>query len=107
MTIHIRDLAFDAIIGILEHEREEKQRVVVNCSIHYTYTGAFLDYAEVAGHIRSEMVSQKFALVEEALLSLSATLKAEFAMIEALELEISKPDILSDCRVGVSESFEF
>jgi dihydroneopterin aldolase len=107
MTIHIRDLAFDAIIGILEHERTNEQRVVINCRIRYTYTGAFLNYAEVSGHIKSRMISEKFALVEEALLSLKSTLKAEFGMIEALELEISKPDILPDCRVSVSESFEF
>jgi dihydroneopterin aldolase len=107
MTIHIRDLAFDAIIGILEHERTNEQRVVVNCSIGYTYSGAFLNYAEVADHIKSRMISEKFALVEEALLSLKSTLKAEFGIIEILYLEISKPDILPDCRVGVSETFKF
>jgi dihydroneopterin aldolase len=107
MTIHIRDLAFDAIIGILEHERTKAQRVVINCTIRYTYAGAFLNYAEVAGHIRSEMIAGKFALVEEALLSLKSTLKTKFGLIETLELEISKPDILPDCRVSVSESFDF
>lgn len=108
MTIHIRDLTFDAIIGILDHERAEKQRVIINCTIRYTYAaGTFLNYAEVAEHIKSRMISGEFALIEEALLSLKSTLKAEFDKIETLYLEISKPDILPDCRVCVAETFKF
>ncbi|MEJ2499554.1 MAG: dihydroneopterin aldolase [Campylobacterales bacterium] len=108
MTIEIRSLTFECIIGILDFERVTPQNVVVDAAIDYEYTeGSFLDYAAVAARIKSEMIEQRFELIEEALLSVSATLKADFPAINALELTISKPDILPDCRVCVTKKSNY
>jgi dihydroneopterin aldolase len=108
MTIEIRALTFECIIGILDFERVTPQKVVVDAAIDYTYTaGTFLDYAAVAARIKTEMIERRFELIEEALLFLTAALKAEYPAINSLELSISKPDILPDCRVCVTKKSIF
>lgn len=107
MTIEIKDLEFETIIGILDFERITKQKVRINCSIEYSYDKQFLDYALVAQHIERQMNDKEFALIEEALLSLKSSLKAEFFLISTLFLKISKPDILANCEVSLSETFKY
>ncbi|WP_345969567.1 MULTISPECIES: dihydroneopterin aldolase [Sulfurimonas] len=108
MTIEIRALTFDCIIGILDFERVTPQRVIVDAVIDYDYeAGHFIDYAAVADHIRTQMRQEKFALVEEALEALSTTLKEAFPGIKSLSLTVAKPDILPDCRVSVTKKSNF
>jgi dihydroneopterin aldolase len=107
MTINIKDLEFETIIGILDFERTTEQKVRINCSIEYDYSHRFLDYALVAKHIEMQMTENRFELIEEALLSLKSSLKREFPLINSLILEISKPDILNNCEVSLSEAFIF
>ena len=107
MTIDIQDLEFKAVIGILDFERITKQSVRVNCSIEYTYDQTFLNYALVAEHIEHTMIKEEFELIEEALLHLKTSLKSEFSLISTLFLKISKPDILANCEVSLSETFNF
>jgi dihydroneopterin aldolase len=107
MQIRIKDLEFETIIGILDFERVKPQRVRINCTIDYDYGRQFLDYGMVAAHIQKEMTEKKFELIEDALLSLKSSLKTEFPLIKNLTLEISKPDILANCEVSLSEKFIF
>jgi len=108
MTIAIRDLTFECIIGILDFERLQPQKVVIDARIDYDYApGNFLDYAAVAAHLKTEMTAARFELIEEALHALTASLKAAFPAINGLELTLSKPDILPDCRVGVTQKTNF
>jgi dihydroneopterin aldolase len=107
MTIEIKDLEFETIIGILDFERVTQQKVRINCSIDYTYENQFLDYALVTQHIEKQMLDKEFELIEEALLSLKSSLKKDFPLISTLFLKISKPDILDNCEVSLSETFKF
>lgn len=107
MQIKIKDLEFETIIGILDFERIKEQKVRISCTIGYDYDQQFLDYALVAAYIQREMKEKKFELIEEALLSLKSSLKREFPLIKSLTLEISKPDILANCEVSLSENFIF
>ena len=107
MTIDINDLEFETIIGILDFERTAKQKVRINCSIDYVYDRQFLDYALVTKHIEKQMIEKEFELIEEALLSLKESLKQEFPLILTLFLKISKPNILANCEVSLSETFNF
>ncbi|MGB5965379.1 MAG: dihydroneopterin aldolase [Sulfurimonadaceae bacterium] len=107
MTISIKDLEFKTIIGILDFERVTKQKVRINCSIDYEYDKQFLDYALVTKHIEEQMINNEFELIEEALLSLKSSLKSDFPLISTLFLKISKPDILANCEVSLSETFEY
>jgi len=108
MRITLDTLTFDCIIGILDFERTAPQRVVVDAVIDYEYVpGSFLDYAAVADSIKAEMTAGKFKLIEEALLALTAALKTQFPAMTALNLTITKPDILPDCRVSVGHKSNF
>ncbi len=107
MQIEIKDLEFDTIIGILDFERKVKQSVRIYCSIDYTYEQHYINYALVAEHIEKAMHHHKFELIEEALLSLKVSLKKEFPRIETLYLKISKPNILDNCEVSLSETTKY
>ena len=107
MTIEIKDLEFLSIIGILDFERVTPQKVSVNCRIDYVYKGDFLNYALVAEQIENTMKIEQFELIEEALLHLKSTLKRDFPRIDTLFLKISKPDILANCEVSLSETFNY
>ena len=108
MTILIESLTFECIIGILEHERLTAQKVVIDCIIDYDYSpNIFINYADVANHITHNVQTNHFFLIEEALQSLSDSLKKEFVPIHKLTLTLRKPDILANCTVAVQENFIF
>ncbi|WP_353661973.1 dihydroneopterin aldolase [Hydrogenimonas sp. SS33] len=108
MTIRIEGLRFEAIIGILPHERRTPQRIHIDARFTYTYTGGrFLDYAAVAETIVSTVTKGRFGLVEEAIEALFETLKEKFPPIETANILFCKPDILPDCRVCVEDFRNF
>lgn len=101
VTVHIEALTFKAIIGILEHERQTPQEVIVNVSFKYAYKhGNFIDYAQVANNIKSVMQEKKFELIEDALITLKQYLKKSYPL-KNIKLKIAKPTILNDCIVAV------
>ncbi len=107
MIIHIEDLKFQAIIGILDFERTIPQDIIVNLMIDYTYKNDFINYADVSASVKSTMQEKKFLLLEDALSVLSSTLKKDFFIIEKLYLKITKPSIMPDCKVSLSENYNF
>ncbi|MDP3301346.1 MAG: dihydroneopterin aldolase [Sulfuricurvum sp.] len=108
MTILIENLTLDSIIGILESERVTPQKVIIDCIINYHYTeNTFINYAQISEHIQNSIQKNEFFLIEEALQSLGISLKKEFSSITTLSLTLRKPDILSNCTVGVQENFIF
>jgi len=107
MTIHIENLEFQCIIGILDFERVNEQDIIINCEITYDYVDEFINYAEVTELIKNKMILEKFLLIEDALTNLSANLKRNFPLINSLNLKITKPSILSDVQVSVSDSYKF
>ena len=107
MTIHIEDLKFQTIIGILDFEREKEQTILVNLTIEYLYKDEFINYAEVTEFIKSHTQKSKFLLIEDALSSLSIKLKKTFPLINTLNLKITKPSILPDAVVSVSNIYKF
>ena len=107
MHIEISDLTFETIIGILPHERITPQRVIITCGIEYAYHTEFINYATVAQVIKQLMHDEKFELIEEALAAIKRKLHALYPEISTLRIRIQKPDILPDCAVSVSETYEF
>jgi len=109
MTIHIDSLRIDAIIGLLDFEREREQPVIVNLEAEYHYSGpeTFIDYAQLAEMIEIKIKKSRFHLLEEALLDLKTMIVAQYPSITALRLKISKPEIMQNCIVGLSQSWEF
>lgn len=108
MKILIENLTFDTIIGILDFERTTPQLVCIDCTLEYPYSeGSFINYAEVTQLIETTMKEKKFELIETALDLLGRTLKEHFPLIRKVSLTIRKPNILSNCTVGVHHTFDF
>jgi len=104
MKIFIENLSFDCIIGILPHERVKKQRVIINLNFKYNYKNKdFIDYWEVLKNIELIMIEKKFELLEEAILFIKKFLKKRYP-ITKLKLKISKPHIIKNCMVSLSNS---
>ncbi len=102
MKIDIENLEFKCIIGILDFERVKKQKVIINLSFEYDFSNdKFIDYAQVVDLIKQTMKKEKFQLIEDAILYLTKLLNQTYE-IKNLKLKISKPTILKDCIVSLS-----
>ncbi len=108
MKIEIEDFTFTCIIGVLNFERVEQQRVIVNITIEYNYTkDNFINYADVANIAKETIKTKKFELLEDALIGVKEAIIKEFDNIEKLYIKISKPDILDNCIVSLSNNWKF
>ena len=108
MTIHIDDLQFDVIIGLLDFERDRPQRVVIDLEASYAYSNEdFINYADMVFLIQKELKEKRYELLEEALLGLKERLYTSYPQLKTLKLKIAKPDILKECSVALSHSWEF
>ena len=102
MKIEISDLTFNCIIGILDFERIKKQKVIINISFEYEYSkDLFIDYSEISALVKKTMKEQKFLLLEDAILYIESLLQNSYK-IYALKIKISKPNILKNCIVSLS-----
>ena len=104
MKVYIQNLTFDTIIGILDFERTTPQKVIVNISFKYKFdkqTKDFVNYAEVASLIEKLMKEKQYLLIEDAILDIRKNLKDIFN-IKDIKLKITKPNILTNCTVSVS-----
>ena len=105
MTIHIEGLEFDTIIGLLPHERTTPQRVVVDIDIEYNYTeGEFINYADIASSAEAHLVSNRYELLEVAIKGLQNMILPQYPTITELTIKISKPNIIPNCVVSLSDS---
>lgn len=106
MTIHIENLVFETIIGVLAFERLKAQKVIVNAKIDYNYTDSnYLDYAELITLIENNMHTNKYLLLETAIEKVSQELLKKYTSIQRLELKITKPTIIPNAKVSLSKSF--
>ena len=108
MTIHIEDLTFDVIIGLLDFERDRPQRVIINLEANYDYSDdKFIDYADIVLLMQNKLKEQRYKLLENALLGLKELLYSTYPQLNSLTIKISKPDILDVCTVSLSKTWEF
>ena len=102
MTIYVNDLTFKCIIGILDFERVTKQKVVINLSFEYAFKrNEFIDYSEISKLVKKTMKKKKFLLIEDALINIEKKLYKLYK-INNFNITITKPTILKDCIVSVS-----
>ncbi len=108
MTISIESLQIDAIIGLLDFEREFEQRIIVDLEACYDFKNDnFIDYALLADMIKRRLKTMRYRLLEEALLDLEKTILETYPTLTTLKLKISKPDILKNCTVALSHNWEY
>jgi len=106
VIIHIQDLKFQCIIGILDFERVTPQDIIIDIDIDYTYkNNTFINYANVVDVVKNTMINNKFELIEQALENLTLKLVKNFYLIDSLSIKITKPSILKDCTVSVSSYY--
>ncbi len=102
MKIEISDLTFKCIIGILDFERIKKQKVIVDLSFEYNFSkDNFINYAEISTLIEKTMKKEKFLLLEDAILHIESLLNNNYK-ITNLNIKISKPTILKNCIVSLT-----
>jgi dihydroneopterin aldolase len=107
MKIHIENLEIDCIIGLLDFEREHTQRIILDLQIDYGYqTDQFLDYSHIASMLESHLKESRYILLEDALLGIKNLLFQHFPSIETVHIKLRKPDILPNCTVGLSDSWQ-
>jgi dihydroneopterin aldolase len=108
-TIYIRDLVFDAIIGVLPIERTTPQPICINLEVTVnTQTAArsrdlkdTLDYAALAEAVKHLTIKAECLLVET-LAAQIAELALAQPMASAVLVDINKPNALADAAgVGV------
>jgi len=102
MTIHIEDLKFKCIIGLLDFERTNEQEVIINLNLDYDYKDEFINYADLAELIQKQLINEKYELLETALEELFQNISKKYLLIRKLQIKITKPNILSNCLVSVS-----
>ncbi len=107
MTIHIENLKFKCILGILDFERVTKQDIIINIKIDYKYKKNFINYAQIVKITKKFMIKNEFLLIEDAIKELNLKLIKEFKSIKKMEIKITKPSILPDCKVSVSNTFKY
>ncbi|MGL2732784.1 FolB domain-containing protein [Helicobacter pylori] len=102
--VHIHNLVFETILGILEFERLKPQKISVNLDLFYMElpNKAYLDYMEIQEIIQNTMREKQYLLIEDALKDLSHVLKTRYKEISELFLKISKLEISPNSQVGAS-----
>ncbi|WRC48777.1 dihydroneopterin aldolase [Helicobacter pylori] len=102
--VHIHNLVFETILGILEFERLKPQKISVDLDLFYTQlpNKAYLDYMEIQEIIQNTMQEKQYLLIEDALKDLSHVLKTRYSGISELYLKISKLEISPNSQVGAS-----
>ncbi|WP_154506281.1 FolB domain-containing protein [Helicobacter pylori] len=102
--VHIYNLVFETILGILEFERLKPQKISVNLDLFYTElpNKAYLDYIKIQELIQKMMQENQYLLIEDALKDLSHALKTRYSEISELYLKISKLEISPNSQVGAS-----
>ncbi|NHA44474.1 FolB domain-containing protein [Helicobacter pylori] len=102
--VHVHNLVFETILGILEFERLKPQKISVNVDLFYTQlpNKAYLDYMEIQEIIQNTMREKQYLLIEDALKDLSQILKTRYKEISELFLKISKLEISPNSQVGAS-----
>ncbi|UOS52273.1 dihydroneopterin aldolase [Helicobacter pylori] len=102
--VHIHNLVFETILGILEFERLKPQKISVDLDLFYTElpSKAYLDYMEIQELIQKMMQEKQYLLIEDALKDLSHALKTRYKEITELYLKISKLEISPNSQVGAS-----
>ncbi|GAA9806131.1 dihydroneopterin aldolase [Helicobacter pylori] len=107
--VHIHNLVFEAILGILEFERLKPQKISVNLDLFYTQlpNKAYLDYIKIQKLIQKMMQENQYLLIEDALKDLSHALKTRYSEISELYLKISKLEISPNSQVGASVKIRY
>jgi len=86
--IYIKDFKIDVIIGILDKERKNKQKIIVNAEIEYDLDEHFLDYVQALEVIKNLLEYKKYEII-------------------SIKLKIDKPEVFKNTLLGVENIRRF
>lgn len=89
---------FKCIIGILDFERKQKQKIIIKAKVR---SYEFLNYADLICIIKKYYKKQKFYTLEESLEFTCSKLKEDFPSLNYIKLQIYKPKIIKNAKVGI------
>jgi FolB domain-containing protein len=101
-AIRIRDLELACTIGVNPDERDREQKLIVGAELRLDLTRAgtsshiadTCDYARIAGEIAAMLAFRRYRLLESAAHELAAMLLAVHPLVEAVHLQLDKPEAL-------------
>ena len=105
--IFINNLIIQASVGVYEHEKKNKQKIIVNVELllsndsepKYDNLEATQDYSEFRKCLIEIIQNQHFQLLEVLAEKIHSTLMINSYVIGA-KVNIFKPKIFNDCEVG-------
>ena len=105
--IFINNLIIQASVGVYEHEKQHKQKIIVNVEILLSNDSepkqdnlkSTQDYSQFRKCLIDIIQSQHFQLLEILVEKMHSTLMINSYVIGA-KVKISKPDIFNDCEVA-------
>ena len=110
--LHISNLRFEAIVGILKEERESPQPLIVNANMDVDFNKAHhvahkmdggLDYSKMVEFLTTRIKAGEFGLLEDLLDTVGRQAFVTFRDLKVLELRVDKPTIMETCQsVGAS-----
>ncbi len=105
--ILINDLIIQASVGVYEHEKQNKQKIIVNVELllsndsepKHDNLESTQDYSQFRKCLIDIIQSQHFHLLEVLVGKIHSTLIVKNYVLGA-KVKISKPDIFDDCEVS-------
>ncbi len=113
IKIEVKDLEVEAIIGTNSHERENKQRIMINYWFEYDAQLAeisdnledAIDYFELSAKIKSKVGGSSYFLLEKLAAEL-LSLISDFDLISRAGVEITKFGVVPGSRaVAITKVF--
>ena len=97
ISVFVDNLEFDTIIGLLDFERVNSQKICVSMEFEAC---EFVDYAAVCGITQREFNENKFYKIEDALEYFAIKFKAIYPSLTKFYMKISKIEIVPNAIVG-------
>ena len=102
MQSHIKiKMHFKCIIGILDFEREKKQKINIKLEVK---SDDFLDYSLLCEWIKKIYKKNKFHLLEDSVRFILENIKDFDNNINYIKIKISKPNIIKNAKVSIKDS---
>lgn len=108
-TVFIKDLVIEMSAGIYDHEKVNKQRVIINITLDVDCNANKLlssindvvSYEDITNKISEAALAKHYDLLEE-LAERFASICLENKYVRQVHIRIEKPDIIEDvCSVGI------